>query len=221
MRYCGLHPSLVLEICSQIKEATRSTSMQKHCHRCVSEWVLGLLESQFRDMALIAMNARPATIRACWWQANWIKAMLSYIKLALPPPHFCNGPHREDKSIKFTIARYICQILFTWKSQHSSSQNLFKPIDPLSVRALPACPPGRCGKPRLFQTSSMISFSSLPQTSVTVQLVCPHRLLPKLDRNGTSPMQNPSSNVYSIFRHNAAPNPCQNRNEQQTNNAHK
>ena len=80
-----------------------------------------------------------------------------------------------------------------------------------------ACPPGRCGKPRLFQTSSMISFSSLPQTSVTVQLVCPHRLLPKLDRNGTSPMQNPSSNVYSIFRHNAAPNPCQNRNEQQTN----
>ena len=186
MRYCGLQPSLVLEISGQVNEATWSTNMQKQC-RYMSDWVLGLLESQFRDMALIAMNARPAAIRACWWQANWVKTMSSKVKLALPPPHFCNGPHREDKSIKFTIARYICQILFYLKSQHSSSQNLFKPIGPLTVRCLPAFPPGRCGKPRLFQTSSMISFSSLPQTSVIVAWVCPQRLL---DWNGTSPMQN-------------------------------
>ena len=99
----------------------------------------------------------------------------------------------------------------------SDLQNLY-----LTVRCFQACPPGRCGKPRLFQTSSMISFSSLPQTSVIVTWVCLYRLLPRLDRNGTSPVQNLF--IQRIFNFSAQcstqPMPKQERTTNQ-HNAHK
>ena len=148
------------------------TSSNQPTHFIQNNPLLGLFQSQFCDMALIAPNARPAAVRACkttgfFFHLFSVLILQQRIENATP-----SNSQLQNVAVRICRKRVMFRL----------DQNLFKPIKILEVRSFRL--PGGRPRPRLRKTSSMGSFSSLPEAS----------LIPGLDRNRTNPVQNLLSN---------------------------
>ena len=151
------------------------TSSNQPTHFIQKNPLLGLLQSQFCDMALIAPNARPAAVRACK-TTGFFFHLFSVLILILQQRIENATPSNSQLQ---NVAVRICRKRVMFRLD----PNLFKPIKVLEVRSF--CLPGGRPRPRFRKTSSMASFSSLPGAS----------WLPGLDTNRTnSSVQNLLSN---------------------------